>query len=494
MMNRSVLLLAVIGVLSSCQSPPPNPPAARADLPQVPTWSRADLEFFLHGSLGAEVIPEKVLRAFRAQYPDLFPDDDFAAFGLIPDPSAGWPVGFSRREVKYLAGLPAVGINCASCHVGEIESRAGQRVRVLGLTSHFDVEAFFGAVLVATYRTADPANMERYLGYLDVHPPRVAIEAAVKEPLPAGDLLPIAPEELTGDHAARGMMKLFHNMRFALHVPDAPPTAAPIRSGPGRNDPWRILSASLLGIQTKPGPVKFGLVWNEEQREWVHMDANTHSPIVRNLAAALGLGAPLVGHVGVVDFAVVERQTKLSQAIRPPQYPWAIDAAAAQRGAQTYRASCASCHDGPATDRRLHSLAEIGTDPNRAEIFTPPVAEQFNEFFAQLQIPGYVAPSQPLRSTQQYWAPDLAGVWARAPYLHNGAVRTMQELLTPPGDRAKRWHRGTRLYDADAMGYADEGDYVLDTSGPGNSHAGHDYGTQLTAAEKRDLIEYLKTK
>ena len=128
------------------------------ELTQVPTWSRDDLQFFLHGSLGTEVVPEKVLDAFRATYPDMFPD-----FGLIPDAASGLPVGFSRREVKHLAGLPSLGINCASCHVGEIQSRGGQRVRVLGMTAQFDVESFFGAVIVATFRTADPANMKRFL-------------------------------------------------------------------------------------------------------------------------------------------------------------------------------------------------------------------------------------------------------------------------------------------------------------------------------------------
>jgi hypothetical protein len=415
----------------------------------------------------------------------MFPD-----FGLIPDAVSGLPVGFSRREVKHLASLPSLGINCASCHVGEIQSRGGQRVRVLGATSHFDVETFFGAVIVATFRTADPANMEKFLTHLDIHPSRATIEAALKEPLPAGDLLPITQEELVGDNAPRGMMKLFHNMRFAVHVSDQPPPASP-PNGPGRNDPWRILSYSLLGVVTKPAPVKFGIVWNEDQRNWVHVDGNTHSPIVRNLAAALGLGAPLLGHTGVVDFAVVERQTKLSQVIRPPKYPWAIDHAAAERGGKTYRQGCASCHDDPSNNNDVR-LYDVDTDPNRAEIFTADIAEKFNCFFAELRISGYQAPEKPLRSTQKYWAPDLAGVWARAPYLHNGSVRTMEQLLST--DRQTQWHRGTCVYDEAAMGYVDDGAYVLDTTAPGNSNRGHECGARLSAAEKHDLIEFLKTK
>jgi hypothetical protein len=87
----------------------------------------------------------------------------------------------------------------------------------------------------------------------------------------------------------------------------------------------------------------------------------------------------------------------------------------------------------------------------------------------------------------------MAGVWARSPYLHNGSVRTMQELLAPASARAKTFHRGSRVYDAVQMGYADEGPYVLDTNGPGNSNIGHDYGTDLRSDQKRELIEYLKT-
>jgi hypothetical protein len=139
-------------------------------------------------------------------------------------------------------------------------------------------------------------------------------------------------------------------------------------------------------------------------------------------------------------------------------------------------------------------VEEIGTDPNRARIFTQHVADGFNQFFAELQIDGYKAPNPPgLRSTQKYWAPSLAGVWARAPYLHNGSVRTLWELLTPPASRAKSYKRGSRVYDPKAMGYADEGPYVLDGATPGNSSSGHDYGTQFSETEKRDLMENLKT-
>jgi hypothetical protein len=290
------------------------------------------------------------------------------------------------------------------------------------------------------------------------------------------------------------MLKLFHNMRAALHVPDKPPEKVPPASGPGRNDAFGLLSASLLNAPQPYSSIKFGLVWNVDQRTWVHWDGNTRSPIARNLLASLGLGAPMHGKHGDLDFAMVKRQTDLSEKIRPPRYPFAIDEAAAKRGAPLFEANCNTCHGGPEDDRRLHSVAEVGTDPHRAEMFTQKLADGFNKFLAELEAEGYQPPKEfGVRSTGKYFAATLKGVWARSPYLHNGSVRTMQQLLTTPADRAKTFHRGSRVYDERNLGYTDEGVYVLDTAASGNSNSGHDYGTNLSSDEKRDLIEYLKT-
>ena len=122
------------------------------------------------------------------------------------------------------------------------------------------------------------------------------------------------------------------------------------------------------------------------------------------------------------------------------------------------------------------------------------VKGRFNKFLAKLEITGYQSPKEPgIRSTGKYWAASLSGVWARSPYLHNGSVRTMEELLAPPAERANKFRRGSRIYDAAAMGYTDEGTYEFDTSAKGSSNSGHEYGTSLASEQKRELIEYLKT-
>jgi hypothetical protein len=496
-----------------------NDSSARAEREQVPTWTAQDMQFFLHGSMCAEVIPEDVLRAFIKTYPDLFATNDLTHLGLIADRGFCWPIGISRAEVKHLGGLPSLGINCASCHVAQITSKSlNGPIRILGATSHFDVEKFFGSILAATFKTSDPANMKKFLGvYLNADAATfdgawqnqeqhiVAImrdDSFGAKGVAPGELHEIDNGEVrqsfepSSDLAARAqtMLKLFHNMRAALHVPDQPPEKLPPSSGPGRNDAFGLLAAALLNLPQPYSPIKFGLVWNIDKRTWVHWDGNTKSPIARNLLASLGLGAPLHGKHADLQFEMVKRQTDLTEKIRPPLYPFAIDRAAAQRGAPLFASNCNSCHGGPESDKRLYSVAEIGTDPHRAKMFTQKLADGFNTFLAELEAEGYQPPKEVgVRSTGKYFAATLSGVWAHSPYLHNGSVRTMQDLLTPPQQGATRFHRGSHVFDEGAMGYTDEGAYILDTSASGNSNLGHDYGTKLAPSEKRDLIEYLKT-
>src|SRR6185295_6243052 len=143
------------------------------------------------------------------------------------------------------------------------------------------------------------------------------------------------------------MLKLFHNMRASLHIPDQPPDKLPPSSGPGRNDAFGLLSAELFHAAVPYGPVKYGVVWDVAKRPAVHWDGNTLSPIARNIFASLGLGTPLIDNHAQLDFKLIQRQTDLSQMIKPPKYPFEIDKSAAARGKATYQSSCAKCHDGP---------------------------------------------------------------------------------------------------------------------------------------------------
>ena len=98
-----------------------------------------------------------------------------------------------------------------------------------------------------------------------------------------------------------------------------------------------------------------------------------------------------------------------------------------------------------------------------------------------------------------YKARPLNGVWASAPYLHNGSVPTLAQMLTPPAQRTKRFFVGSRQYDPVEVGLksieSEDGvTYTpLDASIAGNSNAGHPFGTRLSDDDKGRLIEYLKT-
>jgi hypothetical protein len=100
----------------------------------------------------------------------------------------------------------------------------------------------------------------------------------------------------------------------------------------------------------------------------------------------------------------------------------------------------------------------------------------------------------------RYEARVLDGIWAAAPYLHNGSVPSLKELLKKPADRVASFTPGP-AYDLDAVGMAAEQsvfDHVIETTGcddlgSGNSRCGHDYGTDLTETQKRALLEYLKS-
>ena len=98
-----------------------------------------------------------------------------------------------------------------------------------------------------------------------------------------------------------------------------------------------------------------------------------------------------------------------------------------------------------------------------------------------------------------YQSPPLDGVWMRAPYLHNGSVPTLRDLLAPVPARPKTFYRGYDVYDPANVGFVTAGfdtkrlGWLHDTTERGNGNEGHLYGTTLSPAEKNSLLEYLKT-
>ena len=132
-------------------------------------------------------------------------------------------------------------------------------------------------------------------------------------------------------------------------------------------------------------------------------------------------------------------------------------------------------------------------------------ARAFRELGADLAITylnekskGYDWDFTGFRKTTGYVAVPLDGVWLRAPYLHNGSVPSLAELFEPPASRRATFYRGYNVYDPSRVGFVSDGPAsrfgtLYDTTQPGNSNAGHSYGVDLPAAQKKALIEFLKT-
>jgi len=95
-----------------------------------------------------------------------------------------------------------------------------------------------------------------------------------------------------------------------------------------------------------------------------------------------------------------------------------------------------------------------------------------------------------------YRARPLDGIWATAPYLHNGSVQNLYQLLKPANKRKKSFYVGSSKFDPKRVGFKSKkrkNTSLLDTSTQSNSNAGHEYGVNLSRKEKLALIEFLKT-
>lgn len=193
--------------------------------------------------------------------------------------------------------------------------------------------------------------------------------------------------------------------------------------------------------------------------------------------------------------------------IEPPPYPFAVDAELAAAGSEVFAANCAGCHGTYGAEETypnlLVDLDLIGTDPalaTEASQFAGRYVEWFNNSFY-----GEVSRLEPQSG---YVAPPLDGVWASAPYLHNGSVPTVAALLDSSA-RPTYWTRSfdSTDYDPSALGWkhealdhghagepsADQRKRIYDTTQPGYGNAGHTFGDALSPADRLAVIEYLKT-
>jgi mono/diheme cytochrome c family protein len=195
--------------------------------------------------------------------------------------------------------------------------------------------------------------------------------------------------------------------------------------------------------------------------------------------------------------------------LEAPKYPFAIDAKLAETGHRLFTKNCSSCHGTYGKDwtypSKVVPLKVIGTDPKRYYGLPVKLAEFYNEsWFAKEKPEGFKS-----LATAGYQAPPLDGIWATAPYLHNGSVPTLYDMLNSKS-RPKLFTRSFRTEEADydqkkvgwkvqlldempKGGSAFERRKVYDTTQPGRGNQGHTFGDDLTDEQRWAVIEYLKT-
>ena len=291
--------------------------------------------------------------------------------------------------------------------------------------------------------------------------------------------------------------------------------------GPGRDDPWGIIRNVLFGSGTElDAPTSIPSLYYSREYVWYHADGNTNSVMQRDIAQAVALGGfvdPKTGQSSLLPRAIWHLED-LMRTLKSPAWPSDVfgetDAEKVTQGKALFDQHCLSCHHSH--DGQLMALDEIGTDPNRAESFLRPqngmpfyqalvqevealentVYEQAGISQEEIEKHEYNGPPV-WRGTGEYQSRLLTGIWSTAPYLHNGSVPTLYDLLLPVDQRPATFQLGSREYDPVKVGYVtaanDDSTFTYDITTHGGANTGHEYGIDLSEDERWALVEYLKT-
>jgi mono/diheme cytochrome c family protein len=444
----------------------------------APTFATAE-ERFLYGSIGSEDgagVPYWIYILLPRAFPDHVPrPGGLRAFGMPWQEGHELPIGVSQRVTR---GVPRVAGNCALCHTATYRTKIDETPHFVpggpGNTQNVQAYTRFLTSCGGDVRF----NGAETLSWIDTIYHLSLLDKAVYDRF----IVPRARKELVA-------------LRDRLAWSEGPGSTA---WGAGRGDVNVAKYARAgLPVDGSVGLADFPAIWNLGARRGELFGWDGSAPSLRTQALDCAWSAG----VRRFDRDLDERLHAITdwlKALRPPPYPLPVDARRAESGKAVFDRECASCHADVPNSRlgTLVDVAEVGTDRNRFDAWTKDAADRVNQ---QAERDG--ARSRPgLQKRNGYVAVALDGIWLRAPYLHNGSVPSLADLLEPPAQRPAVFYRGYDLYDPLRGGFVSQGPeaervgWRYDTQARGNGNQGHLYGTALAAADKAALVEYLKTR
>jgi mono/diheme cytochrome c family protein len=447
-----------------------------------PNWVTATPDMrFKYGSIGAEHdagIPYWIFFVLPRMFPEKLPSPGgYASLGVAWEQGQELPIGFTKKVI----GFPRVANNCASCHTASYRKSANENPVFVptGPNHTLNLQAFFRFVVDCAKDPRFNAN-------------EIMREIALVYDLPFLDkmiyrylLIPIAKKRLLEREA---QFKWVYHKDFPLW-------------GRGRDDAMNLTKYFLLNwpMDDTLGPTDMPSVWNlkkyqPEKGMLMNLAGDSHDARSVIIDSALGLlsAAPhdREDFMGQIDWLVKYLGEK-----QAPKYPFPIKEDLATSGKAIFNANCATCHTSDRTGTRV-PVEEVGTDRERLKSWSKKAAIESNKVVRNFGIErkGLVE-----NEPSGYIAAFLDGIWLRAPYLHNGSVPSLRDLLKPVAERPKVFYRGYDVYDPENVGFVTQGPEAqrigtkYDVNERSSGNQGHEYGINLPAAEKDALIEYLKT-
>jgi hypothetical protein len=443
-------------------------------------------EHFLYGSIGTEGtagVPYWIWLVLPRVFPDKLPGSGgYQSLGIVAQEGRDLPVGFSKQRV----GIDRVGINCAFCHTTTYRKSAAEKPALVAAgpsntTSPQDYLRFLFACADDPRFNASTimAEIERnyQLSLLD----RLTYRFA---------LIPFTRATL------RQQERAMNQYGWMIKLP---------RWGNGRIDPFNPVKYRVLNqpVDGSIGNSDMVPLWNLAAHKGFafHWDGLNNSLQEVVISSAIGDGTPLdwVDR----DWKKSDQESSLKRIrdyilhAQPPAFPFPVDQQLAAKGKVVFDQQCAVCHAiGGARTGKIEPIENpmLDTDRHRIDMWTQNSATAYDDYTK-----GHSWQFSHFAKQGGYVNVTLEGLWLRAPYLHNGSVPTIADLLKDPAERPKIFYRGYNVLDPENLGFVSTGDdavrigFCVDTQVAGNSNQGHLWGTKLSPDQKRSLVEYLKT-